>query len=157
MKEEEQAHKNKKQNLQVILEINEAIASELISLLELNEFKQKYEGNVHFTGKKQFEEILHHLIHSLSKVSNQKEESLVSTSHFRKHSHKFLITREHEKAEEKLEVDLEASFRNYDFSFEEQEEFSNKLTMRKKSSRKNTIRTELPQRLRTTLPEEEGK
>ena len=147
MREENQAYKDKQHNLEIMSEIDEAISSEYFELLlELNEFKSKYQANVHFSGKRDFEEVLHQITHSLAKVSNLRKDSIVTTAHLRRSSRKFLVEREFEKAERNLEINLDQSFRNLDFIFEKPDSpYISKI--QKKNSRKASKR-----RFSVTLP-----
>ena len=61
-----------------------------------------------FTGKKDFEERLHHFSQSLNKVSEQRDGFFVSTRHTHRSSNKLLIRREKEEAEKNLEIVLES-------------------------------------------------
>ena len=66
--------------------------------------------------------MLHSVSQKLSKISNQKNESFVTTAHFHRSSRNLLVQKEIRKAERNLKVDLEVSEGNYDYVFEEAEE-----------------------------------
>ena len=62
--------------------------------VELNQFKANYEEDASFSGKRQFEEVLHYFFLSLNKISNLRNESFVTTPHFQRSSRKLMVERE---------------------------------------------------------------